>query len=73
MKYELSALHFKQSIAAGEEYAVPNLAQLWTVTSRNFEQDWRVPSYLYSNIMSSTDTASFFSSLHILPWTLIHW
>lgn len=54
-----SILQLEQNKKAGEEYAVPFGTQLWAVTGRNFEQDWRVPSYLYSKIVLSTGTAFF--------------
>ncbi len=53
-----SALQPEQNRTAGEEYAVPFVTQLRAVTGRNFEQDWRVPSYLYSKILISTGTVS---------------
>lgn len=59
-----SILQLEQNKKAGEEYAVPFGTQLWAVTGRNFEQDWRVPSYLYSKIVLSTGTVSLFYGLY---------
>jgi ATP-binding cassette, subfamily G (WHITE), member 2, PDR len=53
---ELSALPTKQDDKARQEYAVSFIAQVWAVTLRTFEQDWRIPSYLYSKILLSTGT-----------------
>lgn len=59
------ALQLEQNRMAGEEYAVPFLTQLWAVTARNFEQDWRIPSYLYSKMMLSTGTVSLIHRLSL--------
>ena len=64
IKDKQSALQPEQNRTAGEEYAVPFVTQLWAVTGRNFEQDWRVPSYLYSKIIISTGTVSLFHRLN---------
>ena len=56
---ELSALPMKQDDTARQEYANPFITQLWAVTARNFEQDWRIPSYLYSKILLSKGTVRF--------------
>lgn len=66
VKRELSFLPMKQNGKAKQEYAVPFITQLWAVTVRNFEQDWRTPSYLYSKILLSTGTASLFFSMPLL-------
>lgn len=65
IKDRQSALQLEKNRTAGEEYAVPFITQLWAVTGRNFEQDWRVPSYLYSKIILSTGTVSLFPSISL--------
>lgn len=40
------------------EYASTYLQQLYDVTRRNFEQDWRTPSYLYSKLFLALGTVS---------------
>lgn len=71
IKRELPALQTRPNKVASEEYAVPFFTQLWTVTVRNFQQDWRVPSYLYSKFLLSTGTVSPFYTSKALNWVLI--
>ena len=40
------------------KYASSYLNQLYHVTRRNFEQDWRTPSYLYSNLFLTLGAVS---------------
>lgn len=55
---ELSALPAKKDAKSIKQYAAPFLTQLWVVMSRNFQQDWRTPEYLYSKILLSSGTVS---------------
>lgn len=41
-----------------EKYASSYLMQLYIVTKRNFEQDWRTPSYLYSKVFLTLGAVS---------------
>jgi ATP-binding cassette, subfamily G (WHITE), member 2, PDR len=66
LRRELSALSMKQGDRARREYAVPFITQLWATTVRNFEQNWRIPSYLYSKILPSTGAVRL-PPLHHLP------
>lgn len=66
MKEELSASPMQPNGKAKQEFAVPFATQLWAVTVRNMEQDWRIPSYLYSKILLSTGTVSLSLSMPLL-------
>lgn len=47
---KLSALPVKQ------DDKTTFIIQLWAVTDRNLEQDWRIPSYFYAKILLSIGT-----------------
>jgi ATP-binding cassette, subfamily G (WHITE), member 2, PDR len=40
----------KQATTTSNEFASSFLQQLFIVTKRNFEHDWRTPAYLYSKV-----------------------
>ena len=50
MREKLSGSTRITETAASNTFAIPFLQQLYRVTKRNFEYDWRTPSYLYSKI-----------------------
>ncbi|KAL9030670.1 MAG: hypothetical protein Q9196_001236 [Gyalolechia fulgens] len=58
IKESLTAMKSKLKASLGEKpqhisrskYALPYLQQLYHVTKRNLQQDWRTPSYLYSKV-----------------------
>ncbi|MCJ1270047.1 hypothetical protein MMC22_009941 [Lobaria immixta] len=46
----LASVAAAKEITSSGEYASSFLYQLYSVTCRNFEHDWRTPSYLYSKL-----------------------
>lgn len=49
-------------ISSSGEYASSFTYQLYTVTKRNFEHDWRTPSYLYSKLFLTLGAVCIFAS-----------
>ncbi|KAL8860685.1 MAG: hypothetical protein Q9178_003038 [Gyalolechia marmorata] len=74
-KAELRAAEKKDSNPTVDSaYAAPFLRQLYHVTKRNFEQDWRTPSYLHSKLFlalgaSIVNGFSFYASSNSLQGT----
>jgi ATP-binding cassette subfamily G (WHITE) protein 2 (PDR) len=50
MKQDMSRSDTGLSTEKSSEFATSFSHQLYTVTLRNFERDWRTPSYIYSKI-----------------------
>lgn len=48
-----------------KEFATSFFTQLWIVTRRNFQRDWRTPSYLYSKLFLTFGTVSKYSYIFL--------
>lgn len=51
-----------QETSRSGEYASSFIYQLYTITKRNFEHDWRTPSYLYSKLFLTLGAVSIMTS-----------
>ena len=59
-----------QETSSSGEYASSFTYQLYTVTKRNFEHDWRTPSYLYSKLFLTLGAVSILASRILSPSSL---